>query len=165
MCLVIIHDLDAGVLSTVNSSTAVETVDGEYTKDESSEPEDEGEEGEGLSSTPLTAVVAAAEREARPVPGAAAVDTLEPPDEDTEDSSPTSSEDKVGDVASHGRGGRDGPDNGSDDGERRPDDRVDKAGEWANAMASTLVKEVCGKTKHDSCEDELSSAEDEGSEA
>lgn len=68
-------------------------MDGKHTENEGSEPEDERQEGKSLSRAPLAAVVASAKREASPVPCRATIDAVEVADEETEDSSPASSED------------------------------------------------------------------------
>lgn len=62
------------------------------TQDEGSEPHDHGQEGEGLSRTPLSTHVAATKGEPSPTPCTAAVGTVEPRDEQTEYGSPATSE-------------------------------------------------------------------------
>jgi hypothetical protein len=79
------HDLRCGTLG--------EAVNSDQTEEEGSEPEDHGEERESLCSFPLTTLVAAAERETRPVPSRSTVRTVEPSHKKTEDGGPTSSED------------------------------------------------------------------------
>lgn len=51
---------------------------GDNAQHESSEPDDQAEERESLRSTPLSAVVAAAQAEAAPSPRAAAPGAVEP---------------------------------------------------------------------------------------
>jgi hypothetical protein len=68
-------------------------VDGDYTQDKGSKPKNHRQKGKGLSSTPLTAVVAATEGEACPVPGRTAVCIIEPADEQAKNSGPTGGKD------------------------------------------------------------------------
>lgn len=72
---------------------------------------------------------------------------------------------KIRDVAGHGRSSRNSPDDRCDDGERRPDYRVDQACEWANAMFPALMEEVGCETEHDYSKDKLRDTKDEGGEA
>lgn len=74
-------------------STARQAVHSNDSEEEGSKPEDHGQEGEGLSCTPLPAVVVATKGKACPVPCRSAVDTVEPANEQTEDGGPASSED------------------------------------------------------------------------
>jgi hypothetical protein len=68
-------------------------VNSDQAEEEGSEPEDHGEERESLCGFPLTALVAAAEREPRPVPSRSTVHTVEPSHKKAEDGGPASSED------------------------------------------------------------------------
>ena len=77
-----------GVLSALG-----EAVDGDKSENEGREPDDHGQERESLSGAPLATGVGAAQRESNPVPGATTASSVEPRDEETEDGSPTGSED------------------------------------------------------------------------
>jgi hypothetical protein len=77
----------------LRSSTARKAVDGDYTQYKGSKPKDHRQKGKGLSSTPLSAVVAATEGEASPVPGRSAIRTIEPSNEKAKNSGPAGGED------------------------------------------------------------------------
>jgi hypothetical protein len=80
-------------VENLRSSLALKTVDGYYTEDSTRQPEKHRQEGECFGRAPLTTVVVVAERYSAPCPCTAAVLTIEPVDEGTEDSGPASGED------------------------------------------------------------------------
>ena len=77
----------------VDHRLAGQAVVSNNTKNESSEPDDQAEEGKSLRGTPLSAVVAAAQADATPSPCAATASTVKPDDEHSEDGGPTCCED------------------------------------------------------------------------
>jgi len=81
-CLLHLHTRSATTKALsralVDHRLASQAVVGDNAQHESSEPDDQAEERESLRSTPLSAVVAAAQAEAAPSPRAAAPGAVEP---------------------------------------------------------------------------------------
>lgn len=136
-------------------------MDSDNAQNEGCKPHNHGEEREGLSSAPLTTVVATAKGDSCPIPGTSTVGTVEIANEEAKDSGPSSSKDQIGYITSHTRAGGDRPNDGEDDGKRSPDHTKNNASERPDTMSSTLVEEVGCQTEDNGSKHELCNAKDE----